>query len=99
MLELERAAAVHIHLYMMPFRGYILARCGIRPLAPVKRVIDGEVAAPNSWPWQAEILTRTPKGDYRHKCGGSLIKPQWIVTAAHCLFSEPDPREYLVVLG
>lgn len=49
-----------------------------------------------SWPWQAEILQLPER---RHKCGGTLIKPWWVVTAAHCVFMDPDPKRYKVVLG
>jgi len=43
-------------------------------------VVSGTTAQPNAWPWQVQ-LTRNG----RHFCGGSLIKPNWIVTAAHCV--------------
>ena len=48
-----------------------------------KRVVGGDVSRLGEWPWLVSIqlvenVTST------HGCGGSLIAPQWVVTAAHC---------------
>ena len=45
------------------------------------QVIGGRNAQPGEWCWQAAIYN--DKGQY--VCGGALIGPQWIVTAAHCV--------------
>ncbi|XP_067085510.1 elastase-1-like [Osmerus mordax] len=59
------------------------------------RVVGGEVARPNSWPWQIS-LQYLSGGTYRHTCGGSLIRRGWVMTAAHCVDS---PRTWRVVIG
>lgn len=61
-------------------------KCGVRPRrnkhSRQKRVVGGKSAKPNSWPWQVEILNAT---SMQHWCGGSIIHPQYIITAGHCV--------------
>ena len=43
-------------------------------------VLEGTNASKGAWPWQI--------GLYRYNsfaCGGSLIAPDWVLTAAHCV--------------
>ncbi|XP_022693523.1 uncharacterized protein LOC111263045 isoform X2 [Varroa jacobsoni] len=55
--------------------------CGRRSGARQQKVIGGKDAGLGDWCWQAAIYNE--KGQY--VCGGALIGPQWIVTAAHCV--------------
>uniref|UniRef100_A0A671UH98 pancreatic elastase n=1 Tax=Sparus aurata TaxID=8175 RepID=A0A671UH98_SPAAU len=61
----------------------------------VGRVVGGNVAKPNSWPWQISLQYRSGS-NYYHTCGGTLIEKGWVMTAAHCVDSG---RTYRVVLG
>ncbi|KAM9355928.1 plasminogen [Pholidichthys leucotaenia] len=73
-------------------------KCGISANKPKRcfgRIVGGCVSKPHSWPWQ--ISLRTSSGI--HFCGGTLIDPQWVVTATHCLERSNRPSAYLVVLG
>ena len=64
--------------------------CGVG--GPLNRVIGGENASPNSWPWQVSLSWRGS-----HMCGGSIIAPNWILTAAHC-FKVISSFEWLYFL-
>ncbi|TNM89048.1 elastase-1-like [Takifugu flavidus] len=62
----------------------------------MERVVGGvEVPYHSSWPWQVSLQYYS-EGSYRHFCGGTLIRTQWVMTAAHCVYS---PRSISVVLG
>nr|XP_045001775.1 transmembrane protease serine 5 isoform X2 [Jaculus jaculus] len=56
------------------------SECGERPVA--SRIVGGQAVAPGRWPWQASVALGS-----RHTCGGSVLAPHWVVTAAHCMYS------------
>lgn len=63
------------------------------------RIVGGKpVAKLDLYPWMAAIIQRYYDPVDGQFCGGSLIHPSWVVTAAHCL-KEEDPDNLDVVLG
>uniref|UniRef100_G1TXQ2 Peptidase S1 domain-containing protein n=1 Tax=Oryctolagus cuniculus TaxID=9986 RepID=G1TXQ2_RABIT len=66
-----------------------------QPSPPSSRVVNGEDAVPYSWPWQVSLQYEV-SGAWYHTCGGTLISPDWVITAGHCISSS---QTYRVVLG
>ncbi|KAM6325746.1 acrosin-like [Alca torda] len=75
--------------------------CGLRPMAShygMSRVVGGTDAQPGAWPWIVSIQEPWETG-MRHVCGGSLISPQWVLTAAHCFVKARHITRWRVVVG
>ncbi|NXK96432.1 PRS57 protease, partial [Formicarius rufipectus] len=56
-------------------------------------IIGGKAAVPHSRPFIASI-----QKNEQHVCGGFLVWPEWVMTAAHCLIPRRSPS-VRVVLG
>uniref|UniRef100_UPI00358F76F6 serine protease 27-like n=1 Tax=Myxine glutinosa TaxID=7769 RepID=UPI00358F76F6 len=67
--------------------------CGL-PWGPASRVVGGSEARPGRWPW---LLSLHWAGS--HRCGGSLLTENWILTAAHCFKRHNDVRLWSVMAG
>lgn len=67
---------------------FILHKFAVTEVIADTRIVKGQPAELKQFPWQAAL--HDANGNLM--CGGSLIDPQWILTAAHCAES-PDNRK------
>uniref|UniRef100_A0A672HBB2 Transmembrane serine protease 2 n=1 Tax=Salarias fasciatus TaxID=181472 RepID=A0A672HBB2_SALFA len=70
------------------------SECGRPAVDPGARVVGGTEAANGVWPWQVSLQINN-----QHLCGGSIISPIWILTAAHCFQDYNDLSRWRVYSG
>ncbi|KAM4887549.1 transmembrane protease serine 2 isoform 2-T2 [Thomomys bottae] len=69
--------------------------CGVSSVKRQSRIVGGSSASLEEWPWQVSLQVQGV-----HVCGGSIITPEWIVTAAHCVEKPLDsPHHWTVFAG
>ena len=66
--------------------------CG-RNVQGLDKIVNGDYAFHGEFPWMVSLMeedTFNPM-NFLHTCGGSIIAPKWILTAAQCLYYSRIP--------
>ena len=75
---------------------WALLACGAAP-APAEGIVGGMEAEAGAWPWQVALIHPQGSGSEPF-CGGSVIHPRWVLTAAACV-DGVDADEVQVLAG
>lgn len=64
------------------------------------RIVGGEDASEHQAPYIVTLqVDREAIGNFRHTCGGSIISPTWILSAAHCVTENGLDLDYQIIAG
>jgi len=73
------------------------SQCGVAGQSlfsgPNASIVNGEDAAECAWTWQVGLKSSATGNPW---CGGMLISPEWVLTAAHCVDQERQNGMYIV---
>uniref|UniRef100_A0A8C8XRZ1 Transmembrane serine protease 3 n=1 Tax=Panthera leo TaxID=9689 RepID=A0A8C8XRZ1_PANLE len=95
----DKVTALHHSVYVREecASGHVVAlkcmACGLR-MGYSSRIVGGNVSSLAQWPWQASLQFQG-----YHLCGGSVITPVWVVTAAHCVHDLYIPKSWTIQVG
>ena len=85
------AAAHEITGYQVRYRAVVDAHPAASAGPDVARVFGGDAIALGQAPWQVAVLSTGVSGINAQFCGGSVIHPLWVLTAAHCVSNRRGP--------
>ncbi|CAH8443967.1 unnamed protein product [Dicrocoelium dendriticum] len=61
-----------------------------------KRIIGGYNAKEGHYPWAVSIKGVHPKSRSITFCGSTIVTDQWLLSAAHCFWTDPKQKTHLM---
>lgn len=74
------------------------------PTAATPQIVGGHDTDIAAWPWQVALIERDNAGSAVSLCGGTLVAPTIVLSAAHCFYDEnlggfPSPEGRSIIAG
>jgi secreted trypsin-like serine protease len=101
MFSLAQTGLFQTILFCLISSGHLVLGCG-KPAIRTSlagKIINGQEAVPNSWPWMVFLKGFEDNSNERLLCGGTIIDERTIVTAAHCITTPKDPSKIRIFVG
>lgn len=92
--QLSRSAVLMVTL----LAALLLATVSLAQDINSPEIVGGQEATPGAWPWQVALVKKGADLYENQFCGGTIIAPTWILTAAHCVDTK-GPGDLDVVAG